>query len=90
MSRNTICHACEDGDHKRHQRVVQAVSPGMLGGSVCVCQGECKDGRYKKTIDELLGLKPGDYERLIRARQPPNPDLPSEPSDTTPRGRSDA
>lgn len=64
MSRNTICNACQDGDHKRHHRVVQAVPEGMLGGSVCVCGGECADGRYRKTLDELMGLKPGTWARL--------------------------
>jgi hypothetical protein len=65
MSRKTICSACEQGEHKRHRKVVQAVPKGVLGGSVCVCRGECRDGRYKKTLDQLLGLRPGQWERVM-------------------------
>lgn len=49
MSALTICGACERGEHQHHRKVVQAVPPGMLGGSVCKCRGECVDGRYKPT-----------------------------------------
>jgi hypothetical protein len=54
MARITICNACERGDHKHHYRVVQAVSPGMLGGAVCTCRGECADGRYESKDLRLI------------------------------------
>lgn len=40
----TTCAACQMGDHDRHQHVVQPVPEGVLGGSVCGCQGDCKPG----------------------------------------------
>jgi hypothetical protein len=38
----TYCLACKYGDHERHTEVIQAAPEGMLGGSRCKCQGECK------------------------------------------------
>ena len=54
MTYLTICDACQDGDHSRHYRVVQAVPEGMLGGSVCRCQGECADGRYEPKLASAI------------------------------------
>ncbi|HXQ39152.1 MAG TPA: hypothetical protein VN843_34450 [Anaerolineales bacterium] len=42
----TICDACQYGEHDKHRRVIQAPPPGMLGGMGCRCKGECVDGRY--------------------------------------------
>jgi hypothetical protein len=39
--RITECPPCQMGDHKHHHEVVQAVSEGMMGGSRCLCKGEC-------------------------------------------------
>lgn len=41
MSMNGECTPCQMGDHRRHYRVVQAVSEGMMGGVICPCEGEC-------------------------------------------------
>lgn len=71
MARNTICPPCEMSDHKRHHRTVQAVSEGMMGGAVCTCKGECKDGRYKRhdpTIDALARVYAARAARLVGSR----------------------
>lgn len=43
MAYLTYCPPCSMGDHSQHYHVVQAVPEGVYGGSVCRCQGECKD-----------------------------------------------
>jgi hypothetical protein len=40
--RLTTCISCQAGHHAGHQRVVQRVPEGMLGGAVCTCNGECE------------------------------------------------
>lgn len=63
------CPACEIGDHANHQRVVHAVSPGMLGGVACPCKGECgKDPEAKREafLDRMLG--PGIAQLLGRGK----------------------
>lgn len=56
MSLNSICTPCEMGDHKHHYRVIQAAPEGGVGGVVCTCEGECRDGRYKLSLRQLLGI----------------------------------
>lgn len=57
MTRLTICSPCQTGDHDRHYRVVQAVPEGVIGGSICTCEGECVDGRYKsKELRRIANL----------------------------------
>lgn len=66
MARNSICNACEMGDHKGHRRVIQPAPAGGVGGVVCTCDGECKDGRYKRTLGQLLGLSEAQAEKLAK------------------------
>lgn len=64
MSRLGECNGCKVGDHKRHRRVVQAVSKGMMGGVICPCKGECRD----KTAEQMardLGMP--DLSRWLGA-----------------------
>jgi hypothetical protein len=50
------------GDHKRHYRTVQAVSEGMMGGSICDCKGECKEIYRQKIKDIESGKRhPWDF-----------------------------
>lgn len=60
MALRTICSACQMGEHDRHHRVVQAAPEGGVGGSVCVCEGDCADGRYEskqvRRIADLIAL----------------------------------
>lgn len=66
MTRLTICNACQMGDHGHHRKVVQAVPEGMIGGSVCKCNGECTDGRYEsRELRRLAKL----MTRAARRRQ---------------------
>lgn len=55
MARNSICQGCRFGDHSKHRRVIQG-SPGIIGGVVCVCRGECEDKRYMPTYEQLMGF----------------------------------
>lgn len=41
MSLKVLCSGCQDGEHRRHQRVVQAPPEGGVGGAIC--EGECRD-----------------------------------------------
>lgn len=66
MARHTICSSCEMGDHKGHRGTVQAAPEGGVGGSVCTCDGECKDGRYKRSFGELLGLTGPTLDAFMR------------------------
>lgn len=50
-----ICTACQYGEHAGHREAIVNPPPGMLGGSRCVCKGECVDGRYMpKQMASLL------------------------------------
>jgi hypothetical protein len=49
MALRTICNACE-------RRVVATVPEGMIGGAICDCKGECRDGRYARDCSLLDGL----------------------------------
>lgn len=49
----TTCIACQYGFHDQHVKV-WANSPGLMGGSRCVCCGECGDGRYKAPQDAAI------------------------------------
>jgi hypothetical protein len=55
MTRIGSCIACQHGDHKRHQRVIQSVPEGMLGGAVCGCEGECQ-GKSESYIPRQADL----------------------------------
>lgn len=57
MAYLTLCNGCADGEHDRHNHVVQAVPEGMLGGGFCPCKGEC-DGNpvIKETVGYLIAL----------------------------------
>lgn len=43
---DSICTACQYGEHANHHEATQTPPPGMLGGSRCTCKGECVDWRY--------------------------------------------
>lgn len=67
MARNSICNACERGDHKGHRRTIQAAPEGGVGGVVCTCNGECKDGRYKLTLAQMLGISEEQVQKMRKA-----------------------
>lgn len=53
------CIPCQYGQHEHHYRVVQAVPEGMMGGAVCVCEGECErnnDRRNEQIYKDLETL----------------------------------
>jgi hypothetical protein len=58
MSRISECDGCRMGDHKRHRRVIQAVPPGMMGGVVCGCRGECvkRGPRHDPQVDMIMRM----------------------------------
>lgn len=58
MSMNVECGPCQMGEHDRHYRVVQAVPEGMLGGVVCMCEGECveRGPRHDPQIDAVVDM----------------------------------
>lgn len=41
MSRIGECAPCQMGEHERHVKNYDPAPKGMLGGSVCLCEGEC-------------------------------------------------
>lgn len=40
MSFPSLCAACELGDHEQHLH--GTVRKGLIGGSYCPCEGDCK------------------------------------------------
>jgi hypothetical protein len=52
MTLRVLCSACQFGRHAEHQRVVQAVPEGMMGGAMCPCTGDCagNEPAYMKKI----------------------------------------
>ena len=64
MAYLTYCNACCDGDHDNHREVVQAVPEGMVGGAICKCQGECRDGSVQAKLTPVL---PNDLLEAIAA-----------------------
>jgi hypothetical protein len=55
MVRIGTCVACQYGNHEGHQRVLQSVPEGMLGGAVCGCKGECQ-GKPEPHIQRQVDL----------------------------------
>ena len=53
MSTIVDCPACMNGDHDNHVGPWN-VRPGLLGGSVCCCQGDC-DERSKAAFEAMFG-----------------------------------
>lgn len=49
------CNACRLGDHENHERSVVRAPPGMMGGVVCNCKGECRDVPPEQRVRDLLG-----------------------------------
>jgi hypothetical protein len=47
MAIKTICVGCQDGEHSRHQRIVQAPPEGGVGGAICDCEGECRENEQQ-------------------------------------------
>jgi hypothetical protein len=62
--RISSCVACQHGNHDQHQRVIQAVPAGLLGGVVCGCKGECQ-GKPEPHIQREVNLIRG---ALAKAR----------------------
>lgn len=70
MTLITECIPCQYGDHDHHHRVVQAVPEGVMGGAICVCEGECRDREQPaprvgppldtSAVDALAALARGD------------------------------
>lgn len=59
----TYCWACKAGDHSGHHKVIQAVPPGMMGGTQCRCEGECKNFPPPEALfPEVAGLRAGEGE----------------------------
>lgn len=52
-----MCHACQAGDHKHHVRNYAPAPPGVMGGSMCACEGECVErgpsGHLAREIERI-------------------------------------
>jgi hypothetical protein len=51
----TLCLACQAGDHAHHQRVLQPVQEGVMGGAECRCEGECVRPASERYIEGVTG-----------------------------------
>lgn len=50
----TYCHACQFGMHDDHIKDFAPAPPGVMGGFMCPCEGECVDDYKPSPIVEGL------------------------------------
>ena len=60
------CIGCQFGDHEQHRRTVQAVPEGVIGGTVCLCEGECQ-GKPAPAIQRQIDLIRSSLSRVRQA-----------------------
>lgn len=64
MVRLGTCPGCSVGNHKRHDRNYAPAPPGVMGGAMCPCEGECQDVPPDERMARLLGITPRRLAQL--------------------------
>jgi hypothetical protein len=54
-----FCSACKAGNHREHNRVVQAAPEGVMGGVACPCKGECEAMPLEQRDPQMARLLSG-------------------------------
>lgn len=53
-----LCTSCRYGMHDKHQKIVQPCPPGMCGGIICPCEGDCTEPEwFTKFVEEVKKLQ---------------------------------
>lgn len=54
------CIPCQYGDHDKCMGHYAPAPPGMIGGAMCGCSGECRE-RAKRTVEVIDAGPPPDF-----------------------------
>lgn len=66
MSAIVQCTACDFGQHEHHDHD-WGIKPGLLGGAVCDCPGDCAE-RFQARIDKMRAVFRSDAYAAAVAR----------------------